>query len=108
MEAKRQLHLLDAQLATRKFLCGEAFTIADMAAYPWYGKIVQGSLYGAAKFLDVEAYPHLRRWAGDVAARPGVYRGNKVNRTWGKPSDQLPNRHARADFEGLPKDDAAS
>ncbi|KAH8054096.1 hypothetical protein JL721_10592 [Aureococcus anophagefferens] len=105
MEAKRQLHLLDSVLATKKFLCGERFTIADMAIYPWYGKIAQGSLYGAKEFLDVATYPNLIRWAEDCAARPGVVRGNKVNRTWGKQADQLHNRHARSDFDALPKDE---
>ena len=104
MELKRQLHLLDAQLSTRRFVAGDTYTIADMAIYPWYGKIAQGSLYGAKEFLDMGAYPNLGRWADEVAARPGVARGNKVNRTWGKKSDQLHDRHSRADFDALPKD----
>jgi GST-like protein len=106
MEAKRQLSVLDAQLATRPFLAGDAYTIADVACYPWYGKIVDGSLYGAKEFLDCDAYPNVKRWAAAVAARPAVKRGNKVNRTWGKPCDQLHNRHSRADFDAPPAGDA--
>ena len=106
MEAKRQLAVLDAQLATRPFLAGETYTLSDVACYPWYGKIVEGSLYGASEFLDVDVYPHVKRWAAAVSARPAVKRGNKVNRTWGKPSDQLYNRHSRADFDALPAEGA--
>ena len=105
MEAKRQLHVLDVQLGKGRYLCGETYTIADMACYPWYGKIAQGSLYGAKDFLDMDAYPNVRRWADDIAMRPAAIRGNKVNRTWGKKADQLPNRHSRADFDALPKDE---
>ena len=105
MEAKRQLAVLDARLATSAYLAGDAYTIADIACYPWYGKIVEGSLYGAKEFLDVSAYPNVARWAAAIKARPAVARGNKVNRTWGKKSDQLHNRHARSDFDALPRDE---
>ena len=66
--------------------------------------MVLGTLYGASEFLDLDSYANVRRWANDVAARPATVRGNKVNRTWGKLSDRLPDRHSRADFDSLPTD----
>ncbi|MDO4905286.1 MAG: glutathione-dependent disulfide-bond oxidoreductase [Lautropia sp.] len=75
MESKRQLDLLDKLLAEQAYIAGDVYTIADMAIWPWYGRLVQGELYGAAKFLDVQSYRHLIRWAEGIAARPGVKRG---------------------------------
>ena len=98
MEVKRQLDVLDRQLAQRRYLCGDDYTIADIAIWPWYGQLVLGDLYGAAEFLQVQDYTHVQRWARDVAARPAVRRGRRVNRTWGDASEQLPERHGAADF----------
>lgn len=72
MEVKRQLHLLDQHLSSRQFICGEQYTIADMAIWPWYGAIVLGQMYDAAEFLDAPSYPNLMRWAGEIEARPAV------------------------------------
>lgn len=78
METKRQLDLLDKLLAEREYIVGDAYTIADMAIWPWYGRLVQGELYSAAKFLDAPSYRHLLRWADQIAARAGVQRGVKA------------------------------
>lgn len=75
METKRQLDVLDRQLAGREYICGADYTIADMAIWPWYGRLVHGELYGAAEFLDVKSYAHVMRWADQLAARAGVQRG---------------------------------
>ncbi len=98
MEVKRQLDVLDRQLAQRRYLCGDDYTIADIATWPWYGQLALGDLYGAAEFLQVQDYTHVQRWARDIAARPAVRRGRRVNRTWGDASEQLPERHGAADF----------
>ncbi len=103
METKRQLDVLDRELATRTYIAGEDYTIADMAIWPWYGQLVLGRLYDAATFLDVESYRHVMRWAKLIDARPAVQRGRKVNRSWGEPDMQLPERHSAADFDALPK-----
>lgn len=100
MEAKRQLDVLDKQLANHRFIAGETYTIADIAIWPWYGNLVRGELYDAAEFLDVSAYRHVQRWAEEVAHRPAVKRGRIVNRTSGDVS--LAERHSAADFDGLP------
>ena len=98
MAVKRQLDVLDRQLAQRRYLCGDDYTIADIATWPWYGQLALGDLYGAAEFLQVQDYTHVQRWARDIAARPAVRRGRRVNRTWGDASEQLPERHGAADF----------
>lgn len=97
MEAKRQLDVLDRQLAQHRYIAGEEYSIADIAIWPWYGVLVQGGLYEAAEFLDVSSYKNLQRWAQEIAERPAVQRGRIVNRTWGE--QQLPERHAAADFD---------
>ena len=98
MEVKRQLDVLDKQLANNTYIAGEEYTIADMAIWPWYGALVLGDLYNAAEFLDVASYKNLQRWAKQIADRPAVKRGVKVNRTWGEDEEQLPERHSASDF----------
>jgi GST-like protein len=98
MEAKRQLHVLDQRLAQSRYLAGDDYTIADIAVWPWYGALVRGDLYEAAEFLAVHDYPNVQRWAQEIAQRPAVMRGRRVNRTWGAASEQLPERHAASDF----------
>ena len=100
MEVKRQLDVLDRQLATRPFIAGDSFTIADMAIFPWYGALVRNETYESAEFLDAGIYTHVQRWAEAIATRPAVIRGRMVNRTWGDESGQVPERHSAADFAG--------
>lgn len=102
MEIKRQLDVLNQHLATREFICGEQYTIADMAIYPWYGVLVQGGLYEAAEFIEAHTYTHVLRWADALAERPAVKRGRLVNRTWGEV--QLAERHSASDIDAVLKD----
>jgi len=99
MEVKRQMDVLDRELAEHRYLGGDEYTIADMATWPWYGNLVLGQAYGAGEFLQVDSYKHLRRWADDILARAAVQRGRIVNRTWGEPSEQLHERHDASDFD---------
>jgi GST-like protein len=99
METKRQLDVLDRLLAERKFVAGDEYTIADMAIWPWYGGLVLGELYGAGEFLSVHQYQQVRRWADEVAARPAVIRGRKVNRVRGAPEEQVRERHDASDLD---------
>lgn len=101
MEVKRQLDVLDRQLAKHRYICGEDYTVADMAIWPWYGAVVTNQAYDAAEFLDAQSYHNLLRWVHEVAARPAVQRGRVVNRTWGHEAEQLPERHDASDFEEL-------
>lgn len=104
MEVKRQLDVLDRQLAEHRFLAGEDYTIADMAVWPWYGTLVKGQLYEAGEFLSVQEYKHVLRWTDEIAMRPAVQRGRKVNRAWGEPSSQLHERHNASDFDTQTQD----
>lgn len=99
METKRQLDVLDRQLAENTFIAGEDYSIADMAIWPWYGQLVLGRLYSAAEFLDVESYKNVMRWAKAIDARPAVSRGRMVNRGFGELHTQLRERHDASDFE---------
>jgi len=100
MESKRQLDVLDRRLAESEYLAGSAYTIADMAVWPWYGALMKGRLYGtAAKFLAVEGYKHLNRWTDAIEGRPAAKRAIMVNKITGEPATQLRERHAASDFE---------
>jgi GST-like protein len=77
METKRLLHVLDTHLAAHEYLAGDVYTIADIATWPWYGGLMNGS-YGAQEFLDVETYRNVRRWTDQIGARPAVQRGAGV------------------------------
>ncbi|WP_324806331.1 glutathione-dependent disulfide-bond oxidoreductase [Sphingomonas sp. LY29] len=101
MEAKRQYDVLDKHLADNRFMAGDDYSIADMAIWPWYGGVAEGAAYdGAAKFLGLAEYRHFNRWREEVAARPAVQRGRRVNR---KTDDKNPGfvaeRHAAADLD---------
>jgi len=99
MEVKRQLDVLDRQLANHRFVAGDDYTIADMAIWPWYGALVTNKVYDAAEFLEADSYKNVLRWTDEIAQRPAVQRGRMVNRTWGAPEEQLHERHDASDFE---------
>jgi GST-like protein len=99
MEVKRQLDVLDRNLAERRYVAGAEYTIADMAIFPWYGGLVNGELYGAGEFLDVKSYANVLRWSAEIAARPAVQRGQRVNRAWGPEELRVVERHSASDFK---------
>jgi GST-like protein len=107
MEVKRQLDVLDRRLGESAYLAGDDYTIADIAVWPWYGALLNGWLYGAAEFLQVESYTHVRRWTDAIGARPAVQRGRMVNRVSGEPASQLHERHDASDFETKTQDKLA-
>jgi GST-like protein len=104
MEVKRQLDVLDRRLAENRYLGGGAYSIADIATWPWYGQLALGRLYDAGEFLQVEEYRHVLRWAQEIDSRPAVQRGRMVNRTFGEPEMQLHERHDAGDFETRTQD----
>ncbi|TVP90435.1 MAG: glutathione-dependent disulfide-bond oxidoreductase [Pseudomonadaceae bacterium] len=104
MEIKRQLDVLDRHLAEHEYIAGSEYSIADTAIWPWYGALVTNKVYEAAEFLDAASYTHLQRWTQLIDARPAVQRGRMVNRTWGKPEEQLPERHHASDFRSRTQD----
>ncbi|TIN44014.1 MAG: glutathione-dependent disulfide-bond oxidoreductase [Mesorhizobium sp.] len=99
MEVKRQMDVLDRRLAASEYLGGDAYTIADIAVWPWYGGLAKGRMYNdAGEFLSVQEYKHVQRWADAIDARPAVQRGRMVNRAFGEPAMQLHERHDASDF----------
>jgi GSH-dependent disulfide-bond oxidoreductase len=99
MEVKRQLDVIDKNLAKRRYLCGKQYNIADIAVWAWYGDLVLNNGYKAAEFLGVASYKNVLRWANEIQARPAVKRGERVNKTWGPAKDRVPERHSAADFD---------
>ena len=108
METKRQLDVLDRRLGESPYLAGEAYTIADIAVWPWYGGLAKGLLYGAGEFLSVQDYKNVQRWADVIGERPAVRRGRIVNRLQGDPANQLHERHDASDFELRTQDKLAA
>ena len=98
MEVKRQLDVLDRNLAERRHLIGDEYTIADMAVFPWYGGVVIHNLYNAEEFLEAKSYANVVRWASELQERPAVRRGQRVNKVWGPEAERVPERHAAADL----------
>jgi GSH-dependent disulfide-bond oxidoreductase len=107
MEAKRQLDVLNRRLGEAPYLGGDDYTIADMAVWPWYGALSKGLIYEAGEFLSVKEYDNVIRWTDTIAERPAVKRGRMVNRVFGDPASQLPERHDASDFETKTMDKVA-
>jgi len=99
MEVKRQLDVLDRNLAERPYLAGDAYTIADIATAPWYGALVLANIYDAEEFLQAKSYTHVVRWASEIQKRPAFQRGQRVNKVWGPEEERVPERHSASDLD---------
>lgn len=106
MEVKRQLDVLDQHLAQHEYFCGDIYTLADIAIWPWYGALVKGILYNAGEFIEAHTYKNVIRWTDMIAEREAVKRGRRVNRAWGDPESQLHERHDASDFDISMADEA--
>jgi len=104
MEVKRQLDVLDRRLADNQYMCGDEYTIADIAIWPWYGALVSNKAYDAADFLDAQSYEHVNRWTREIGKREPVRRGRMVNRISGALDEQLHERHDASDFDTMTED----
>ena len=104
METKRQLDVLDQRLGGVPFISGVDYSIADIAIWAWYGQLVLGRQYNAGKYLDVDSYQNVKKWAELIDARPAVQRGRMVNKVSGDPSLQLHERHDASDFDAKTQD----
>jgi GSH-dependent disulfide-bond oxidoreductase len=90
-------------------MAGSEYSIADMAIWPWYGKLTIDQSYPrATEFLEGRSYKHVLRWTEEVGARPAVKRGVMVNRISGDLAGQLPERHDASDFETRTADKLAT
>ena len=100
MEAKRQFDVMDRHLAEHRYMAGDEYSIADMAIWPWYGAVALGQAYGeASTFLGLQDYRHFNRWVDEVAARPAVQRGRRVNRKVENDPSFIHERHNAADLD---------
>jgi len=99
MEVKRQLDVLDQNLSSRQYLCGDIYNISDIAVHSWYGSLVLRNVYEAAEFLDVASYKNVNRWANEIVERPAYKRGSRVNQAWGPKETQVPERHDASDIK---------
>jgi len=97
MEVKRQLDVLDRNLSSRQYLCGDDYNLSDIAVHSWYGSLVLSNIYESAEFLDVASYENVVRWAKEITERPAYKRGSRVNRPWG--SDGIAERHDSSDLD---------
>lgn len=104
MEVKRQLDVLDQHLSDKQFICGDVYTIADMAIWPWYGQLLLNRLYDGAEFLDGQSYKYLNKWTEKISSRDAVERGRMVNRVQGELETQLHERHDSSDFQTKTQD----
>jgi GST-like protein len=98
MEIKRQMDVLDRRLAETKYLAGDEYSIADIATWSWYGALALGELYDSEEFLQVKSYENVQRWAQEIAKRPAVQRGVRVNRPWGPEELRVIERHDASDI----------
>ena len=99
MEVKRQLHVLDQNLSSRKYLSGDTFNISDIAVHAWYGTLMLRNAYDSAVFLDLASYRHVARWAEEIADRPAYKRGSRVNRAPTEDDNAILERHDASDLD---------
>jgi glutathione S-transferase len=62
--AANTLRILDAELATRPFIAGNRYTVADMAIFAYASRAEEAG-------LSLDATPHFRAWIARVEAQPG-------------------------------------
>jgi len=72
-EADRLLGVMDKQLSKHAYIAGEAYSIADIACYPWTVGVIDKLKPVLGEKLDSK--PHLKRWLDLIGARPAVQRG---------------------------------
>ncbi|MEN9925469.1 MAG: glutathione-dependent disulfide-bond oxidoreductase, partial [Pseudomonadota bacterium] len=102
METKRLFDVANNRLKEARFLGGDDYTIADMAAFPWLGNLYAGNAYGNTReFLQLDQYEAVGRWVEEIKERPAVQRGRIVN------TAKMPERHSAADFDNVEKADPA-
>lgn len=70
-EAKRLYDVIDKQLSKSTYLAGDDYTIADIATFPWLRSWKRQG-------IELDDYPYLKRWFGEIAERPAVKRGVEV------------------------------
>lgn len=82
-EANRLYGVLNNRLFDRRYLAGDAYTIADMICYPW-------TVNWKNQGQDIAEFPYFARWQADLAARPAVQRGMAVGADFAEDPAALP------------------
>jgi GST-like protein len=72
-ESKRLLGVLDRRLTGREWMMGDAYTIADMAIFPWINILTR--FYEAGELVGINDFPQVNRALSTFLARPAVVRG---------------------------------
>jgi GSH-dependent disulfide-bond oxidoreductase len=75
-ESRRLLQVLDQQLADRRWIVGEEYTIADMATFPWVNHL--SGYYEAGELVGMPDFAHVQRATQQFLARPAVVRGMTI------------------------------
>jgi GST-like protein len=70
-EAKRLYGVIDKQLSQHAWLAGDSYSVADIATFPWLRSWQNQG-------VELDDYPHLKRWFNEIAERPAVKRGVEV------------------------------
>jgi GST-like protein len=73
LESRRLLAVLDRRLADRAWIMGDAYTIADIAVFPWVRNLI--GFYEAGDLVGIEDFPNVTRATRTFLARPAVVRG---------------------------------
>jgi GST-like protein len=77
-EAKRLYGVLDQQLSKHPFIAGKEYSIADMAIFPW-------TRNWKNQGIEIDEFPHFKKWFEKISARPAVRRGVEVLTNLRKP-----------------------
>jgi len=75
-ESKRLLAVLEQRLDGRPWILGDAYSIADIATFPWINNLV--AFYGAGELVGIADFPNVQRALAAFLARPAVQRGLQI------------------------------
>ena len=75
-ESKRLLAVLNQRLEGRKWLMGDAYSIADIATWPWVRNLY--GFYGAGELVGIQDFPNVTRTVDAFVARPAVAKGLEI------------------------------
>ena len=82
-EVNRLYGVLNNRLYDRRYVAGDAYTIADMICYPW-------TVHWEAQGQDINEFKYFKRWFEELSARPAVQRGMAAGSDWAEDFSQLP------------------
>jgi GST-like protein len=75
-ETKRLLGVLETRLATRRWIMGDDYTIADISLLGWVRNLI--GFYGAGDLVEFDKLSHVPAWLERCLARPAVQRGLEI------------------------------